>query len=72
MIRSLGGKSPKVHESAFVSEFAYVVGDVEVGAHSSVWPGAVIRADSGKITIGERSNVQDNSTLHADADAWIR
>jgi carbonic anhydrase/acetyltransferase-like protein (isoleucine patch superfamily) len=71
MLRSFDGKSPRVHETAFVSESAYVVGDVEIGAQSSVWPGAVIRADSGKIAIGARSNVQDNCTLHADADAWV-
>lgn len=71
MIRSLDGKTPAVHETAYVSEFAYVIGDVVIGAQSSVWPGAVVRADSGKIVIGERSNVQDNSTLHADADASI-
>ena len=71
MIRSLGGKTPKIHETAFVSEFAYVIGDVEIGAQSSVWPGAVIRADSGKIVIGARSNVQDNTAMHADADAWV-
>ena len=71
MIRSLDGKTPTVHETAYVSEFAFVIGDVEIGAQSSVWPGAVVRADSGKIVIGERSNVQDNSTLHADADASI-
>lgn len=71
MIRSLDGKTPTVHETAYVSEFAVVIGDVVIGAQSSVWPGAVIRADSGKIVIGERSNVQDNSALHADADASI-
>ena len=70
-LRSLGGKSPLVHPDAFVSEAAYVVGDVVIGANSSVWPGAVIRADSGRITIGEGSNVQDNSVMHADADAWV-
>ena len=62
---------PRVHETAFVSEAAYVIGEVEIGPRSSVWPGAVIRADSGKISIGEGSNVQDNAVLHADADAWI-
>ena len=60
MIRTLDGKSPKIHPTAFVSEFAYVVGDVELGPNSSIWPGAVIRADSGKIQIGAGSNVQDN------------
>ncbi len=71
MIRSLGGKTPRIHETAFVSEFAYVIGDVEVGESSSIWPGTVIRADSGRIVIGRHSNVQDNCTLHADADAYI-
>ncbi len=39
MIRSLNGKTPKIAESAFVSEAAYVVGDVEIGQESNVWPG---------------------------------
>jgi carbonic anhydrase/acetyltransferase-like protein (isoleucine patch superfamily) len=71
MIRSYQGKTPKIHPSAFVSEFAYVVGDVEVGEHSSIWPGAVIRGDRGKITIGGMTNIQDNSVVHSDADAWL-
>ena len=70
-LRTLDGKSPKIDDTAFVSEAAYLVGDVELGPQSSVWPGAVIRADSGKIVIGARSNVQDNSVVHADADASI-
>jgi carbonic anhydrase/acetyltransferase-like protein (isoleucine patch superfamily) len=71
-LRSLGGKSPQIDPTAFVSEAAYLVGDVVIGPRSSVWPGAVIRADSGgRIAIGEGSNVQDNSVLHADADAVI-
>ena len=44
MIRSLGDKKPKIAETAFVSEAAYVIGEVEIGENSSVWPGAVIRA----------------------------
>lgn len=70
-VRSLGGKSPTIAESAFVSEAAYLIGDIELGPQSSVWPGAVIRADSGKIVIGARSNVQDNTVIHADDDASI-
>ena len=70
-LRALDGKSPRIDDSAFVSEAAYVIGDVELGPHSSVWPGAVIRADSGKIAIGARSNVQDNTAIHADDDASI-
>ena len=70
-LRTLDGKSPRIADSAFVSEAAYLVGDVELGPQSSVWPGAVIRADSGKIVIGARSNVQDNTVIHADDDASI-
>ena len=71
MLRSLDGKSPKIHPTAFVSEFAYIVGDVEIGEGSSVWPGVVIRADAGKITIGNNTNIQDNSVVHGDADVVI-
>ncbi len=71
MLSELDEISPQVHESAFVSETAHLIGDVRVGPYSSIWPGVVIRADSGKIVIGERSNVQDNSVLHADDDASI-
>ena len=71
MIRPLGGLAPQVHPTAYVSEAAYVVGDVVIGAHSSVWPGAVIRGDHGRITIGDGTNVQDNSVVHSDAEASI-
>lgn len=71
MIRSLDGISPRIHPTAFVSEQAYVVGDVEIGEGSSVWPGAVIRGDQGKITIGKYTCVQDNSVIHGDADVTI-
>ncbi len=65
MIRELGQKKPKIAESAFVSEAAYVVGDVEIGENSSVWPGAVLRADCFRIRIGCNSNIQDNCVVHA-------
>ena len=71
MIRTLKGATPKVHPTAFISEAAYIVGNVEIGENSSVWPGTVIRGDSGKITIGKNTNIQDNSVVHADADARI-
>ena len=47
MIRNLGDKKPQIHPTAFISEAAYIVGDVVIGKHSSVWPGTVIRADNG-------------------------
>jgi len=65
MIRSLNGKSPKIAESAFVSEAAYVVGDVEIGEESNVWPGAVIRGDFGKITVGRNTSIEDNCVIHS-------
>ena len=65
MIRSLGDKTPKIAETAFVSEAAYIIGEVEIGEHSSVWPGAVIRADFGSIRIGENTAVEDNCVLHS-------
>ena len=66
MIRGIDGKGPKIHPSVFVSEAAYVVGDVEIGEGSSVWPGAVIRGDYGKIIIGKNCSIQDNCVLHTD------
>jgi carbonic anhydrase/acetyltransferase-like protein (isoleucine patch superfamily) len=71
MIREIKGKSPRIAASAFVSEAAYVVGDVEIGENSSVWPGAVIRADFGKITIGHNTSVEDNTVIHGDGDVYI-
>ncbi len=66
MIRSWNGFTPVIHPDAFISEFAYVVGNVEIGAGSSVWPGTVIRGDVGKIVIGKNTCIQDNSTVHSD------
>ena len=65
MIRSFKGKTPKIADSAFVSEAAYVIGDVEIGEDSSVWPGAVIRGDMGKITIGRNVVIEDNCVIHS-------
>ena len=71
MIRDFKGKSPRIAASAFVSEAAYVVGDVEIGENSSVWPGAVIRADFGKISIGHNTSIEDNSVIHGTTDVTI-
>jgi carbonic anhydrase/acetyltransferase-like protein (isoleucine patch superfamily) len=64
MIRNLGDKVPQIHPSVYVSEAAYVAGDVEIGENSSVWPGAVIRGDFGKIVIGKNSHIEDNCVIH--------
>jgi len=59
--------APKIDEDAFVAPTAVVVGAVTMGPRSSIWYGAVARADSDVIEIGEGSNVQDGCTLHSDA-----
>lgn len=71
MIRALNGKKPRIAPSAFVSEAAYIVGDVEIGKNSSVWPGAVIRADFGKITVGNNCSIEDNCVVHGATDVYI-
>jgi carbonic anhydrase/acetyltransferase-like protein (isoleucine patch superfamily) len=75
MIKSFNGKAPKIAPSAFVSESAYVVGDVEIGEHSSIWPGAVLRGDTGKVAIGKYTAVEDNCVIHSgvpgDGDTFI-
>ena len=71
MIKSFNGKTPRIAETAFVSEWAYVIGDVEIGEGSGVWPGAVIRADFASIKIGRNTQVEDNSVLHSGSDMEI-
>jgi carbonic anhydrase/acetyltransferase-like protein (isoleucine patch superfamily) len=66
LITGIGGREPRVAESAFVAPTATVIGDVALGAGASVWYGAVVRGDVERITVGAHSNVQDNCTLHAD------
>lgn len=60
------GKTPRIHESAFIAPGVTIIGDVEIGAGSSIWYNCVLRADVSRIVIGERSNVQDGSVLHCD------
>ncbi len=65
MIKAFEGKTPKIAKSALVSEAAHIIGDVEIGENSSVWPGAVIRGDFGKITIGKNTAIEDNCVIHS-------
>nr|WP_290221210.1 gamma carbonic anhydrase family protein [Corynebacterium atrinae] len=69
VILEFEGKTPQIHPSAWVAPTAVVIGDVEIGPDSSVFYGAVLRGDVNKIRIGARTNIQDNSVLHVDADA---
>jgi len=65
MIEEFEGKRPRISKKAFVHPSAVVIGDVRIGDFSSVWPGAVIRGDFGKITIGRYTCIQDNAVVHA-------
>ena len=57
---------PDLHDTVWVADSAQVIGNVTLGEGSSVWFGVVIRGDSDAISVGAGSNIQDNSTLHAD------
>ena len=64
MITSYMGVSPQVADTAFVAPGAQIIGDVHIGAHSSVWFNCVLRGDCYFIRIGENSNIQDNTVIH--------
>lgn len=64
MIKTFQNNSPKIDETAFVAGNATVIGDVEIGAESSVWFNAVVRGDVNFIRIGARTNVQDGCVIH--------
>ena len=72
MIRSLNGRTPKIHPTAFISEAAYVVGDVEIGENSSVWPGSVIRGGNPRSSSAGTPVSSDNSTIHSERRGAIR
>ena len=64
MIQSIGGKSPRIHSDAWVHPSAVIIGDVTIGARTSIWPQVTIRADEGPVIIGDDSNIQDGTTIH--------
>lgn len=68
MIRGFEGKTPQLGDGAWVDPSAQVIGDVVIGAESSVWPLVTIRGDVHAIRIGARTSVQDNSCLHVTHD----
>ncbi len=63
-IRPFSSHCPTLAEGVFVDPSAVIIGDVEIGADSSVWPMAVIRGDMHHIRIGARTSIQDTSVLH--------
>jgi len=63
-IQAFGEKRPLIDATAFVSERAVIIGDVQIDAGCSIWPNAVIRGDVQPIRIGENTNIQDNVVIH--------
>jgi carbonic anhydrase/acetyltransferase-like protein (isoleucine patch superfamily) len=57
-------KKPKLGQDVYLAKTAVVLGDVTIGAHSSVWYGAVLRGDINRIVVGHHTNIQDNAVLH--------
>ena len=66
MLKAYNGSVPLLGERCFVAETAAVIGNVTMGDDVSVWYGAAIRGDAEPIVIGDRSNIQDNATIHND------
>ncbi len=64
MIYEFEGEKPRINETAFVHPEATIIGNVKIGPHSSVWPGAVIRGDFAKVEIGSYTCVMDNAVIH--------
>jgi len=63
------GIMPRIADDVFIAPGAVIIGDVTIHEGASIWYNAVVRGDTGPIVIGRRTNIQDNSTLHLDADA---
>ena len=68
MIKKFRGKSPVIPDSCYISESVDLIGDVTLGENVSLWFGTVVRGDMHFITIGNRSNIQDNSVVHVTTD----
>jgi carbonic anhydrase/acetyltransferase-like protein (isoleucine patch superfamily) len=67
--QALGVHEPEIADDAFVHAGAWVIGRVRLGSRASVWPGAVLRGDTDRISVGRDSNVQDGAVLHVDEGA---
>jgi len=66
-ILSFAGKTPRIHQTAFIAPGCRIIGDVEIGADASVWYNCVIRGDVNRVVIGARSNIQDGTVIHCDS-----
>lgn len=71
MIVTFKGKTPEMNPTVFVAPGAKIIGEVNIGAESTIWFNAVLRGDEGPISIGKRCSIQDNSTIHLYEDAPV-
>mgnify|MGYP001260061133 FL=1 len=71
MLIKVNNKFPTIDDNTYIAPSSSVIGDVKLKSFSSIWFGAVVRADNGSIKIGERTNIQDNSVIHSDDDSSI-
>lgn len=60
-----------MRQNVLIAPGAHVIGDVRLGENTGIWYNAVVRGDTNSITIGDNSNVQDNTTIHTDADYQV-
>ncbi len=68
-IRPFCDRHPQIDPGAWLDPRCTLIGDIQIGARSSVWPGVVIRGDVNRIRIGHETNIQDNSVLHNSHDS---
>jgi carbonic anhydrase/acetyltransferase-like protein (isoleucine patch superfamily) len=67
-VYALGDRVPVIHPEAYVAPDATVIGSVEIGAGSSIWPGAVLRGDARGIRVGDRTSIQDGVVIHVGSE----
>ena len=72
MIRDFNSVTPKVHETAFVAPNSTVIGDVVIGANSTIWYNAVLRGDIASIVVGDNTNIQEGCILHCKKGADVK
>ena len=68
MIKKFNNISPDIGKNVYISENAYIIGNVSLGNEVSIWFGSIVRGDMHYIKIGDRTNIQDNSTIHVTTD----
>lgn len=72
VIMEYKGVTPRIGNNVFIAPTAVVIGNVSIGDRASIWYGTVVRGDRDAITIGDRTNIQDNCTVHTDPGKPVR